>query len=239
MRIRKRYIQVVEAIAEQAGASDAGANYHVSVEATRRECLAYTLKWVVRNTTQHYRYDLYRDSLSMALNFNASRMNNRSALLHLDLGSGPGLFTWVVRDALRKNPSTIEYYGYDHSSEMVSLADEIWSQLCKDIPAFWYHDPDEMLSTVSSNGPRYKCSLVTFGHVLAQTHDQDGAIPQFAKIIARTLAANCLVVAVDAKSASAEFQRGCKRLKKSLRHLKLQVDVLHRSERRFFANVQG
>lgn len=238
MRIRKRYVQVVEAIAKREGVRNAHANFRLSAKATRQQCIRYALKYVVRHTTPHYRYDLYECSLRWALRASASQIDLQSPILHLDLGCGPGLFTWVVQDYFLGKSPTVRFFGYDHSSEMIRFAEEIWPEVCEGVPASWHHDPDDMLSNVLFDGPRHQCSLATFGHALAQTHNQEDTIGRFAQIISQFLQANCLVVAVDALNATKCFQLGCEGLEASLRQENLHIDVLQSNGRRFFANVR-
>ena len=205
MSIREKYVGVVEGIAKSAGVLSSARNYQISTRATRSECIQYALRHVVRHTKPHHRYDRYRVALSLALHMAVSRTDYRGPQLHIDVGCGPGLFTWVVRDSLRLQQFVVELYGYDHASEMVKLAAEIWTELGESVGSSWHDDADEMRSTASARGIRYDHSLVTFGHVLAQTHDQERAIWSFGQIISHSVAVNCLVIAVDAYSASTKF----------------------------------
>ena len=239
MIVREKYVGVVESIAKRANVLWPAGNYRISVGASRRECIQYALRHVVRHTKPHYRYDKYRYALWLALDRSALQTQRSGpALLHVDLGCGPGLFTWVVRDWFSREPLAVDLYGYDHAKEMARLAAEIWTELGEGIRASWHDDADQMLSTALAGDFRRDHSLVTFGHVLAQTHDQDGAIQRFAQVISRLVEVNCLVVAVDAYSAFTRFRRGCDSLHRSLQAHGLRVDVLHRSGQRFLADVK-
>lgn len=233
MTIREKYIDVVEKLAEKepTGGRPTRSDYRISADAGRGECLHYTLEYVVRHTTPHYRYDRYRNALRQALRMNASRTGNRGPFRHVDLGCGPGLFTWVVRDVLRGKRSDVEFYGYDHSSEMIRLAGEIWNQLGESVSVSWHDNKDELLSAAVAGGGARRPCLVTFGHVLAQTHDQHEAIRRFARVIFRLSAASCLMIAVDAKRAVANFRKGCDRLMQPLLAHGVRVDVMHRCGR--------
>ena len=235
MSIREKYVGVVESIAIRANILSSASNYRISAGASRSECIRYALRHVVRHSKPHYRYDRYRVALSLALHMITSRTDYRGPQLHIDVGCGPGLFTWVVRDWLRHEQFVVDLYGYDHASEMVNLATEIWTELDESVGSSWHDDADEMLS--STRGISHDHSLVTFGHVLAQTHDQEHAIQRFGQIISHSVAVNCLVVAVDAYGASTKFRIGCDRLKRSLLDYGLRVEVLRGSGARFIANV--
>lgn len=236
MTIRDRYVDIVEGIAERAGVPSPARHYRISASATRRVCIQYALQYVVRHDTLHYRYDRYRSALCFALNQGAVQAANTGTLLHVDIGCGPGLFTWVVRDLLRQAQLAVELYGYDHSTEMVRLAEEIWDELDEPFHGSWHDAVDEMLATVAE-GSNYDYSLMTFGHVLAQTHDQEDAIQSFAQIIADVVTVNCLVVAVDAHGAGPSFREGCDSLSQSLLAHDLTVDVIRRWGSCFVANV--
>lgn len=228
MTIREKYVDVVETIAKREGIRPVGKPpYEIPVSATRSQCLRYALKYVVGPERNHYRYNRYCATLRSALRQRdlPSKMRAAEPLIHIDLGCGPGLFTWVVKDTLRTKSLPLELYGYDHSKEMVRLASDIWAELGDDAYCSWLDDIGELYSTAFAGGPQYSYSLVTFGHVLAQTHNQKSAIEQFADIINQFLAVGCLIVAVDAKSAPKDFRTGCERLNTSLGKLGLQVEV--------------
>ena len=154
MIIREHYIDVIEAIAAQAGIKRAyPADYRVSARATRVACLRYTLRYVVRHRRQHYRYNQYRSLLTWALR-GGPDFGKDGPLLHFDLGCGPGLFAWVVRDVFLGQRISVEHYGYDHSRAMVELASEIWNQLSVDEIASWHDRPGDLLAAALAAGPR-------------------------------------------------------------------------------------
>ena len=61
--------------------------------------IGYTSKYIVESGEEHYRYDYYRYILNTALNFFGIH-RSKYKIFHLDLGCGPGLFSWVVQDYL-------------------------------------------------------------------------------------------------------------------------------------------
>lgn len=240
MTIREKYIDVVENIAERQRTivRRSGLDHVISADATRRECIQYTLRHVVHETRSHYRYNRYRDALRQALRMNASRTPCDGPLRHVDLGCGPGLFTWVVRDVFRGVRSEVSFFGYDHSREMIRLAGEIWNQLDESVSVSWHDNKDELLSAALAGGGARRPCLVTFGHVLVQTHDQQAAIRRFARVIFRLSAASCLMIAVDAKRAVANFRKGCDRLMQPLLAHGVRVDVMHRCGPCLIAKVE-
>ena len=133
MSIRRSYVDLIKRIAANERVDlrfGPSSVYVVPAAASRTHCLRYALRHVSGDTTPHYRYNKYRGQLVRALHMNAARMQTHRPLLHLDLGCGPGLFTWVVHDTLsRSDYPAVRYFGYDHCRNMVALADEIWSRL--------------------------------------------------------------------------------------------------------------
>lgn len=169
---------------------------------------------------------------------NVSRTGHVGSIRHVDLGCGPGLFTWAVRDAFRDKRSEVEFYGYDHSSEMIRLAGEIWHQLGESVSVSWHDNKDELLSEALAGTPAGGPALVTFGHVLAQAHDQQEAMQHFAQIIFHLSAAGCLIIAVDAHGEPQRFRRGCDSLEKALSAGGMSIKVSGRGRSSFFATVK-
>ena len=239
MTIREKYVDVVENIAwrERVIVRPSGRDYLISADATRRQCIRYTLRHVVNDRT-HYRYHKYREALRRALRMNALRTGHGGLVRHVDLGCGPGLFTWVVRDEFRGKRSDVEFYGYDHSSKMIRLAGEIWDQLGESVSVSWHDDKDELLSVALGGASAGSPALVTFGHVLAQTHDQKETIQRFARVIFRLSAVSCLIIAFDARGAVARFRKGCDRLMEPLFEHAKRVDVMQSCDRCLIAKVE-
>ena len=243
MSIREKYVRVVEDIAERDGVLplEMKKSYKIPAGATRLECIEYTLGYVVgvAGDREHYRYKKYYRALNSALRMIASRTEYRVPQLHIDVGCGPGLFTWVVRDKFRCEQLDVDLYGYDHAKEMVKLATEIWTKLDESVGYACYYNALEMLSTVSASDNSCDHALVTFGHVLVQTHDKKYVIRKFGRIISRSFAVNCLVVAVDAQKKPDKFRKGCDSLKHELLDQNLKVDVIHyeKDESCYIANV--
>ena len=154
--------------------------------------------------------------------------------------AGPVCLPWVVHDCLPPaDYPAIRYYGYDHSSEMVILANELWSKLATGTEASWHHKKKPILNAVSKHSPPPASALVTFGHVLAQTSNQSDAISAFAKLICRTLHANSLIVAYDAQRAATDFAAGREALLHAVRTRGCEADIIRAGSNYFFADVTG
>ena len=180
MSIREKYVRIVEDIAERDGVFPAKKSYKIPAGATRLECIEYTLGYVVgvAGDREHYRYKKYYRVLSSALCMIAPQINHQGPQLHIDVGCGPGLFTWVVRDIFRHKQLDVGLYGYDHAREMVKLANDIWDELGESVDYACHYNARDMLSAVSARDNSCDYALVTFGHVLAQTHNKKFAIPE-------------------------------------------------------------
>ena len=122
-----------------------------------KQVIGYTRSHIIENETEHFRYDRYWKALEVALkqsNFRSGRKN-----VHLDLGCGPGLFSWVMRDyilfrqapllklllkyntkdrsgtAIDKvmNATDTVMIGYDYAEKMIELAGLFQSRLRKQL----------------------------------------------------------------------------------------------------------
>lgn len=100
-----------------------------------------------------------------------------STIAHVDVGCGPGLFSWVVHDYFRhREPETeIELHAYDHSPTMIELAELIWREFETGVYLGVTSDLDGLISQVMQGGPPADV-IVSFGHVLVQASDQEDAI---------------------------------------------------------------
>lgn len=237
--IRDRYVAAIEAIAEREGVSGGGpVDWKIAENADRRQCLAYALRYVVRHRRPHYRYREYLNILGRALDLADIEFDRQRPLLHVDVGCGPGLFTWVVADRFRGDPQSVELHAYDHAPQMVRLAEEVWERFAEPTECFWHHDLADLYSGALTGGAQYRGPLVTFGHVLAQTSGNDKAIHEFAELIAAFDCDEAVVVAVDAKSAWRSFPRGCRNLEESLKGRGRLVDVERNTNWSYIARVR-
>ena len=224
--IRGKYREIIRSLAIEHRV--VSFDYEVPEDATLSQCIGYANQYVVglAGSRPHYRYDRYMRVLESMFQQHPVR---RGTIVHVDIGCGPGLFTWVVRDHLRDMPNvSVDFYGYDHAQQMVSLARSIWRLLEEGTDYLAYYNIRNLLSSI----PRAcgdRCTiLVTLGHVLIQTVENDSAIGDFARIIAMCAGmANCLVVAVDARSRDRpqELRRACNKLDAALQRCGLTIHI--------------
>ena len=222
--IRERYIEAIRALAKVYGAVPSG--YEIPQDATLAQCIGYAQLFIVGRARDepHYRYNRYMRALEWALRQDPAK---GGTVIHVDIGCGPGLFTWVVRDYFRDSSEIhVELYGYDHSVRMVELAYAIWNRFDEGMSHSLHHTIPNLLTSVSSVTSDRSRILVTLGHVLVQTVDDDSAISDFARIIAKLAPmANCQLMAVDAQTGSRpdDFHRACSKLSAALERLGLIV----------------
>ena len=113
--IRDRYREIIQVLAKEHGA--VVADFKIPKNATLDTCLGYTIKYIVNGNQKHYRYDRYYRSLKILLRKYPVK---RGSIVHVDIGCGPGLFTWVVGDYFRSQSKfKVSSYGYDHAPNMV------------------------------------------------------------------------------------------------------------------------
>ena len=229
--IQSRYLAVCDNLILDFGATPS--NYAIPEDASFQVCLGYLQKYVVAQRN-HYRFNRYTGLLNPWYHENAFPSDraehywdsgrDRLRFLHIDLGSGPGLFTWAVRDYLDDvfwGPSW-EYesmhIGYDYSASMVDLATVLWNRLAVDSKAVWCSSQESLLALAQT--PIGSCDylLITMGHVIIQLSEQDQAeLDRFADCIGQLLdchhAPPTDILIVDAHSGSRpqQFERALKR----------------------------
>ena len=224
--IRSKYREIIRALATEHRTTLSG--YEISRDATTVECIGYAERYIVgrTNSTPHYRYDRYWGELYTEFLLHPMRSGT---VIHVDVGCGPGLFTWVARDYFR-NVSRIKtsFYGYDHAPNMKKLAVYLWNQFEGDTDYLCYHELSESFDNLEKECAANSYVIVTFGHVLVQTVDNAAALGEFARIIAKCARiANCLVMAVDAKTGDRpkDFHRALGGLKTSLENRGLTIEL--------------
>ena len=216
MPIRDEYIAAIAQLVRRFGC--AGSDYRIQERADIQQCLGYAASYVAGNTTEHYRYDRYRNKLIHSLDSNED-IGGAGTLIHVDIGCGPGLFSWVVYDHFSGTEVDVQLYGYDHAPEMVRLAGLIQDELESEVGLQCYHDARQLLANIPAAPPQADV-IVTFGHVLVQLADDQQAIGAFATILEHlTDKGPCLVLAVDARRQRNRFQRSFNRLCERLEDL--------------------
>ena len=180
---------------------DRHASYEIRADSTFTEVVQYTRRFCV----PIYRYSRYKRILELVTHL----ISPNRHIAHLDIGCGPGLFTWAVLDwAVEKGIGNdrIDLCGYDRSEEMITLAtlmSDRLSSLAIDSPSAQYHyDSTVLLQELTTNSHQDTDYLITLGYVLAGNHT-DSDLDRFAQIIkhisdTKSNDAFCLLVASDA-----------------------------------------
>ena len=204
--IRGRYGAAIDEIAKKEGTSELG--FVVPRGATLAQCIGYARDYVVRigQERPHYRYEKYRTTLRKCMQ-ELPFDQTTPTVTHLDLGAGPGLFTWVFWDHVHSETAeggglALELFGYDHAPEMARLARRVWDAF--GLPATYrcFADEDEVYTHVWPQGPPTNV-LITLGHSLIQVHEaRDGGLAVFAELCEAVagLDRSTRLVAVDAHS---------------------------------------
>ena len=217
MLIRDRYVSVIDRMASRFGRESG--DHVILRDATLSRCIDYAARYLYEgDTIEHYRYKRYMRALEDLVRDYGGRRKT-STIVHVDVGCGPGLFSWVVHDYFRdREPEiAIELYAYDQSPAMVGLADLIWREFETGVHLGATSDLDELISQVMQGGPPADV-IVSFGHVLVQTSDQEDTIDNFADILSCIRLDSNLIVAVDAQKDPAiqRFHRSIDRLVETL-----------------------
>ena len=131
--------------------------------------------------------------------------------MHLDLGAGPGLFTWALWDLIHDEIAedrrlSLDLFGYDHAPQMATLAKRIWDRFDLLTPYRCFNSEEEVYANIWPQGPRTNV-LITVGHSLIQVYEHDG-LAVFAGLCeaVASLDRNTRLVAVDAHSGDRVHQ---------------------------------
>ena len=224
--IRGKYVAVINAIAEEQGGNYC--DYVVPKNATLAECIGYAQKYYVEGNEKHHRYDRCRRLLKTAMSHILPNTGSRQTLLHMDIGAGPGLYSWVLRDYARRNYPTInlKLYGYDRAPKMAKLANMIWDRLDENVAYSCFHDKNELYTAAMSGPSRSVNVVLTLGYVLIQT-DGDGSLKELASLCKKfSVNSNACLIAIDAYSGSrpTQFESAWDKLVSSLSNLRISVE---------------
>ena len=224
--IRDKYRKIIQDLATEHKATDS--SHIISQNATRIQCIGYADHHVVAAQYErpHYRYDRYRRALASEIHPHPVR---GGTVIHVDIGCGPRLFSWVVRDFFRRRPNIdVKFHGYDHALNMARFAIYLWERFEEDADYLCFHNLSELLNSLEEGCAANSYVIVTFGHVLVQTVDSAPALAVFARIIAKCARlANCLMIAVDAQTGDRpkDFRRSLGSLKTFLENRGLTIEV--------------
>ena len=207
MSIRDNYIRAFNSIAQRHG--ERHSNARIGPWDSLRETIGYTREYVVEHTTPHYRYQYYHGALSGALKRLPFDPADRP-LVHLDIGCGPGVFSWVMYDYMasqeKRDPGRVAYYGYDHCAAMIELAHLFLGCFPDPYEFRGFSDLAEISKTLTEEDLSNCDVVVTFGYALVQVRDDPVALRRFATLIKCVLPSHsCIIVAADARST---FERG-------------------------------
>ena len=202
MLIRDHYMSAIDRMASRFGRES---GYHVIPrDSTLPRCIDYAARYLYEgDTKEYYRYNRYMLALEDLLRYYGDHRKT-SAVVHVDVGCDPSLFSWVVHDYFKcqEHGTEIELHVYDSSPEMVRLAGLIWREFETDVCLVTTSDSGELNSQIMQSGPPADV-IVRFGHVLVQTSDQKDAIGSFAYILSAIRLNSNLILAVDAQNESA------------------------------------
>ena len=112
MAIRDHYAPTLDAIAQRYG--EAPPVFHIAPDTPLPTLVGYTRRHVVDGDEPHFRYGYYHAALSSALRRLQFAPGDRR-VVHLDIGCGPGVFSWVMYDYMTSqgtyDPNQVDYYG--------------------------------------------------------------------------------------------------------------------------------
>lgn len=222
--IKDHYCRIIRELAADRPEPASIADHHIAPTADDAHVMAYAMKYVVSD--KHYRYRQYRKHFVYGLSSLEYEPDPEHPLLHVDVGCGPGLFTWVVLDQLRREEKerkriAVHPVGYDHSRAIIRLAKRCCERLQPHVNTDRGRRPDHPRNHLPT--PSFVCGrrefqawiepelkekqsrdiIVTFGHILVQTSDADHATQDFAWIMTRLAELEFrrfLLVASDAHS---------------------------------------
>lgn len=221
MLIRNYYEEAFNSIKSKYG--EQPSSHVIPANISLEEAIGYTRRYVIESLfkTRHYRYGRYRNALDKVLKERLHFSPTNRRVVNLDLGCGPGLFSWVVRDYMLekygRSDDDIRLIGYDYAKNMIRLANLFKEYLPMEFNLDGYSEVNEIKSVLKSADFSGCDVIVTFGHVLVQTKGKHDAVSDFCNIICSLFPANCCVlVAVDAISRPLAFRDAWKNLRTAL-----------------------
>lgn len=200
MPIRDHYIPAFNSIARHHGERPTTAQ--IGPQDSLQETIGYTREYVVEHRQAHFRYAYYQSALSLALRELRFDPADRR-ILHLDIGCGPGVFSWAMYDHMAaqdgRDSNDVDYYGYDHCAAMIELAHLFLERFPDQYEFHGFSDLDEISTTLAEEDFHDRDVVVTFGYALLQVCGDPTALTDFSTLIARVFPSHsCIVVAADA-----------------------------------------
>ena len=196
-----------------------------------RKTIGYTRQYVVEHTQPHFRYKYYHDALSCAFTRLGFDLADRR-VVHLDVGCGPGVFSWVMYDHVAsqetQGPGQVDYYGYDHSPAMIRLADLFAGAFPVQYEFHGFSDLADISMALADRDFSDCDVVVTFGYALVQVRDNPTALGDFATLIACVFPSHsCILVAADAHNDRATrdaFDDQCDALRTALNEVGVALE---------------
>ncbi len=231
--IRGKYIAVINAIEEEHGSNNC--DYVVPKNATLAECIGYARKYYVEGQEKHHRYNRCWSLLETAMDSIPLDTSSKKTLLHIDVGAGPGLYTWVLRDYARQHYRTInlELYGYDRVPGMAKLANMMWGRFDENVSYSCFHDKNELCTAAAADPSRSINVVLTLGYVLIQT-DGDGSLNELASLCETfSVNSNVCLIAIDAYSwdRPTQFESAWNKLVSLLSNRRVSVEYEDSSQK--------
>ena len=224
--IRNHYEEVFEEIVRQHGEGEDPPSFEIDADCTLHRAIGYTKQFVF----EYRRYGHYTSVLYQAL----PQLDFRPAdkpIVHLDLGCGPGVFSWAVRDHMIEKygmkDSDLIMIGYDHAPNMIKLAHLFRDHLPIEFNLKGYSDVADIISSENFSD----CDvIVTLGYVLIQTEGDPDARKDFAEIVQSLLKSSnsCILIASDSHSPNYPenrqiFGEACNQLETALRERRMNL----------------
>ena len=236
MSIKDSYVPTFKTIAQRYGEEPSPAQ--IGPGDSLKKIIGYTRQYVVKHTTPHFRYDYYHDALSCAFTRLGFDPADRS-VVHLDVGCGPGVFSWVMYDHVAsqetRDPGQVDYYGYDHSPAMIKLAHLFLKRFPDQYEFHGFSDLGEIETALADQNFSDCDVVVTFGYALVQVRDNPTALGNFARLIACVFPSHsCILVAADAHNDCATrdvFNDQCDALKTALNEVGVALEDRESAQR--------
>ena len=224
--LKDRYLDVCAGLIGEVGTADV--THRIPKNATLKQCVRYLEQHIIHDR-QHFRYVRYMRMVDHYFRgyLGAHGGGRRPLIVHVDLGTGPGILNWVIYDYFqqswrRRNRPQLVQFGYDQCPAMVKLAERIWTDFGLQHEVQFLDSPKALRKAVEAmTGEAYL--LITFGHVLIQSYNpvDRSVIINFAKLCNRLArsrdAADVLAVDAYAHAYSRQFDEAAKCLHRELR----------------------
>lgn len=175
--LREQYLEICNDLICIFGFESVG--HVLSEDASLEECVGYMQEYVVAKG-DHFRFDRYLEMLAHCSehhgSLSASRKQKRT-VVHVDVGTGPGIFHWVMHDCVQqqfrpKNRPKLLQFGYDQCPNMLKLAKRIWKEFDLEDKPNYVSDAKQLVKAVRDVSTHAHL-IVTFGHVLIQADEQE------------------------------------------------------------------